>query len=349
MTEMQSSAANQAASTGEAVRMDQAVNALRERRQTQAATPAEQQVREPQQAPHQPQPKPQEQAPQEQHTAPDPVEHEAPDYNAEEEFIDTDEQYQEAETEDQEEQKYEVIIDGQSETVTLEELRKGYSRERDYHRKTEKLSQEKRELIGKVEEVQKAYGQQLANVTAFLEQQFIGQRDGIDWERLRHEDPNEYLLQKEILRERQESLVGFYKSREQEAAVEWQKQVKASEEALKDKLPEYFDNNSKLQEKMESYLGEIGFSKQEVGKLADYRMILVLNEALKYRELKAQKENASKALQQKKSVPVPKFQRPGPSGSGKASQLQTLSQKQRKAPSLENAVALLRARRANKS
>ena len=41
---------------------------------------------------------------------------------------------------------YKVVVDGQEQEVTLDELMKGYSRQSDYTRKTEKLSQERKTL-----------------------------------------------------------------------------------------------------------------------------------------------------------------------------------------------------------
>jgi predicted ribosome quality control (RQC) complex YloA/Tae2 family protein len=41
---------------------------------------------------------------------------------------------------------YKVTVDGQEQEVTLDELMKGYSRQSDYTRKTEKLSQERKSL-----------------------------------------------------------------------------------------------------------------------------------------------------------------------------------------------------------
>ena len=41
---------------------------------------------------------------------------------------------------------YKVVVDGQEQEVNLEELTKGYSRQSDYTRKTEKLSQDRKRI-----------------------------------------------------------------------------------------------------------------------------------------------------------------------------------------------------------
>ena len=44
---------------------------------------------------------------------------------------------------------YKVVVDGQEQEVTLDELMKGYSRQSDYTRKTEKLSQDRKSVEAK--------------------------------------------------------------------------------------------------------------------------------------------------------------------------------------------------------
>lgn len=59
-------------------------------------------------------------------------------------------QIDEEETSGSNQELYKVVVDGQEQEVTLDELTKGYSRQSDYTRKTEKLSQDRKSVEEKM-------------------------------------------------------------------------------------------------------------------------------------------------------------------------------------------------------
>ena len=62
-------------------------------------------------------------------------------------------QIDEEETSGSNQELYKVVVDGQEQEVTLDELTKGYSRQSDYTRKTEKLSQDRKSVEQKSNEI----------------------------------------------------------------------------------------------------------------------------------------------------------------------------------------------------
>ena len=119
-------------------------------------------------------------------------------------------QDEEEETEEEVEaapELYKVIIDGEEVEVSLDELQKGYSRQSDYTRKTQQLAQQRKEA----EALQQDYAQRVQYLNQFAQQ--IQQQPDIPepawtsdpqaWERLRHEDPVQFVLEKDAARDRQ--------------------------------------------------------------------------------------------------------------------------------------------------
>ena len=94
---------------------------------------------------------------------------------------------------------YKVVVDGQEQEVNLEELTKGYSRQSDYTRKTEKLSQDRKS----VEELKNEYTRQSEEAKIkrdqyekqlqVLSQQLRSSEPKVDLDRLYEDDPAEYV------------------------------------------------------------------------------------------------------------------------------------------------------------
>jgi len=124
-----------------------------------------------------------------------------------EDDVQDEEEETEEEVEAAEPELYKVIIDGEEVEVPLDELQKGYSRQSDYTRKTQQLAQQRKEA----EALQQDYAQRVQQLNQFAQQ--IQQQPDIPepqwtsdpqaWERLRHEDPVQFVLEKDAARDRQ--------------------------------------------------------------------------------------------------------------------------------------------------
>ena len=111
-----------------------------------------------------------------------------------EEKSDEEDEESDEEDEDTDDETYTVKVDGKDETVTLDELTKGYSRQSDYTRKTQQLAEDRRSLEGELVQTRESriqYGQQLQNLEQLLEQATPKEPD---WDRLHRENPDEYAV-----------------------------------------------------------------------------------------------------------------------------------------------------------
>ena len=121
-------------------------------------------------------------------------------------------QIEDEQTSDSNQELYKVVVDGQELEVTLDELMKGYSRQSDYTRKTEKLSQERKILedrnaqAQRLNEEAKIKRDEYAANIKLLEEQFLANESKVDMDKLYAEDPAEYVREEARQRKRKEML-----------------------------------------------------------------------------------------------------------------------------------------------
>jgi len=123
----------------------------------------------------------------------------------------------------------------------------------------------------------------------------------VDWERLRAVDPQRYLIEKDKASEAQNkrmqlSQEGQRIAQEQERLRQLSHQTKVQEETVKfvERVPEIRDpaKASRFMKDLVDVAGAVyKISPQEVASLADHRQLLVLRDAVKYRQLVAANKN----------------------------------------------------------
>ena len=215
---------------------------------------------------------------------------------SEEESPDTDE-------EAEEDLLYAVTVNGEEQEVSLDELMKGYSRQSDYTRKTQEVSEQRKEFDTIKQQMAQEYHQIQAErqqYTQALQSLMEGNMAGldkfasVDWEVLKETDPIEYVTRKEEFREAQEQVQNL--QREQHVAQqrhhaqsqhEHHQLLQQETTALVTALPDWGDPSKqpKISKSIRSYAMENGFTKEELNSLADHRSILVLLKAQKYDQL----------------------------------------------------------------
>ena len=215
---------------------------------------------------------------------------------SEEESPDTDE-------EAEEDLLYAVTVNGEEQEVSLDELMKGYSRQSDYTRKTQEVSEQRKEFDAMKQNMAQEYQQIQAErqqYTQALQSLMEGSMAGIDkfanvdWEVLKETDPIEYVTRKEEFREAQEKVQNL--QREQHVAQqrhhaqsqhEHRQMLQQETTALVTALPDWGDSGKQpaIAKNIRSYAMENGFTKEELDSLVDHRSILVLLKAQKYDQL----------------------------------------------------------------
>jgi len=226
---------------------------------------------------------------------------------------------EESEEEAPRDEKFIVKVDGKEIEVPKEELIRGYQREADYTRKTQKLAEERKFVESEFQQVRaerETYAQVLGQLQQKL-QEFEPQEP--DWNRLEVEDPTEYARQWTSHQRRQQQKFAVQAEQmrlNQLREVEMQKQINtvlAQETAvLKEKIPEW---NSPEKAKAEGkalleYGQQLGFSEQELNTITDSRALLALHKAWKYDQMMSKRPEF-----QAKIKKAPRMVTPGSAGS----------------------------------
>ena len=212
----------------------------------------------------------------------------------------SEEQSEEEEEPEEEEQQqtFTVKVDGKEVTVTLDELQKGYSRTQDYTRKTQQIAEVRKQVEAETQAV-RAEREQYAQLLGALQAQLQSSEPQVDLDRLYHEDPIEWVRQKEVMRERQEKLGAIQAEQQRLSQVAQYEQQRAMEaqlasqqEALLAALPDWKDPKKAKAEKalvIESAKAA-GFTDEDLKSVYDHRLVLLLRKAAMYDQMVSKRQ-----------------------------------------------------------
>ena len=210
-----------------------------------------------------------------------------------EEYDDEDEELDEEQTNVEEEalqpQTFTVKVDGQEVEVTQEELINGYSRQQDYTRKTQELSQQRKTIEQQQAELAQRdaiYSQLLPKMEAQLKGELANEPD---WNALYEDDPVGYVREKQLWDEKKEKLNAVTAEQQrlqQEALVKQQQQiaqfVEYGNQKLLEIIPEWQNPEVATKEKLaisEYAVNTLGYTPEEIQQVYDYRALLGLRNA----------------------------------------------------------------------
>jgi hypothetical protein len=221
-------------------------------------------------------------------------------------------------------EEHEIALPGGSTAkVTLDELKKGYLRDADYRRKTHELGQQRRQLEeaqARVEEVVKKLGplapeEQEPDWDAEYEADPIGvAQKYIKWQKRKAE----------IAAVREEAAKA-QQMRVMETERQKQQRLQKEHEALL-AIPEFasWKDETKAkahQQKLRTYAQSIGFADEDLNGVTDHRVLRILEDARRYREIAAKSKTVEKI-----ATPAPKVRKPGPVNDPKTAADERLSQ-----------------------
>jgi hypothetical protein len=196
--------------------------------------------------------------------------------------------------EEEQPQVFTVKVDGKEVDVTLEELQKGYSRTQDYTRKTQQIAEVRKHAEAELQAV-RAEREQYAQLLGALEAQVQqAAQPNIDWERLRNEDPIEYVTQREMMRENQERNAAIQSEKQRLSELSQQEQMQyrnqmlqQEQEALVAAIPEWKDSKKAAAEKamLVQFGQKAGFSPDELKNVVDHRAVVMLRKAALYDQM----------------------------------------------------------------
>ena len=239
----------------------------------------------------------------------------------EEELQDSDgEQSDETEAEEEEDKPpvFTVKVDGKNVEVTLEELQKGYSREADYTRKTQQVSEERRAFQAEADLVRterQQYSQLLGSLKAQLQQNAAPQQD---MDRLYHEDPIEWVKQRELVRDAEKVHAAINSEQQRLSTIQAQEQYQSmqahlaqQQDALLKAIPEWVNPDKAKAEKtlLIEWGQKLGFSSDELKNIFDHRAVVALRKAALYDQMMSKRGNIRPAVNN-----GPKPAKPGAAG-----------------------------------
>lgn len=204
---------------------------------------------------------------------------------------------------------FRVKIDGEEVEVTEDELVKGYSREKDYTRKTQALAEDRKAVQTEKQAAADArdqYVQRLEAVSQIIEQaqprvdQSLRTTNTAEWSAQMHMH-RQWSEQKQAV---EAARTAAAQEADREKDAERAAFVRQNREKLPELIPEWRD--TKVQEvevpKLYQHGIERGFSPEEMDDLADSRAVAILRDAMKYRELMDKKPEVQSKLQTVKTM-----------------------------------------------
>ena len=215
------------------------------------------------------------------------------DVSQDEEQIDTQEKLEDS--------TYKVKVAGQEFQVTLDELRNGYSRDADYRQKTEELSNQRKNFQSESEKQRQDYSQKLNELNQRLsnaQQDLNAEINSADLDRMYEEDPTEAARVERKLKKKQDALNQSLQQAQAEQKEQFSSFLQDQQRKLVSKMPEFSDpaKASTLKANMKSTLNNYGFNDQEVAQVYDHRIVMLVNDAMKYRSMQNSKPNIAKKI-----------------------------------------------------
>jgi len=220
---------------------------------------------------------------------------------------------------------YTVKINGEDHEVTEDELIKGYSRQADYTKKTQELSQYRSQLdqaaqfyqteVAATQEARQQYINSLAQGVQ-LSLSSLQEFENIDWERLKTEDKEEYLTKRDDFREAQSSVQKLKQTHAQEAEKQnaeqqhqFQNWAQTEHQKLVSILPDWGDpvKQKAIAGELRQFAFTKGFAEEELAQLFDHRSILILMQAKAWED----DQKKVKTVKSKKIKNKPKVIRSG--------------------------------------
>ena len=223
---------------------------------------------------------------------------------------------EQADQDDEQEQRFKVKVNGEEREVPLSELLKGYSLESDYRVKTSQIAEQARAVqaqAAQAQAMQAHYAQQLQAYQAQLSQMQPAPPDP----NLIQSDPVSFLQQQQAYQSWQAQMQAVQAEQQQLAQQQQMQQLQSRQallaqqaELLTKAIPDWTDESKAKAEKasLSEYLTQLGFSREEVGQVADHRAVVMARKAMLYDQLMNKQADATKKVA---NLPPKAPQRPG--------------------------------------
>lgn len=219
--------------------------------------------------------------------------------------------------------KVKVKVDGQEGEATLKDIIKSYQLEKTLNGRLEAHANERKAFEAESSKMVTTLQERLQDAeltVSAMEQMLLSDFQGVDWADLKENDPTEYVLKQQELRDRYGSIQQVknklsedqqkhFKEQEQELQQQQQAYLTQQKEALLAKMPEWRDSErmtSDMKQLVQYMRSEYGATDQEFATIGDHRLFVAFYKAMLYDNLHTKADPKMKKLKTK-----PKFVKPG--------------------------------------
>jgi len=200
-------------------------------------------------------------------------------------------------------EKVTVKVDGHEIEVPLEELKAGYSRTADYTRKTMALAEERKQIGYRDEALEQDRSQYQAVLEVWKQQldASLGQEPEEHLARLRQQNPAEYAARIADRQERERRLSSIMAEQQRLEREDQERRAEYAASTIREEtirlfeaMPEWKDQAvaSADREAIVQYAASLGYSPQELAMVTDHRQLIILRDAVKYRQLQKRASTA---------------------------------------------------------
>ena len=217
-----------------------------------------------------------------------------------------------------------AIVEVDGEEMTVEELRRGNLRQRDYTRKTQELAETRKEMDVQFEELQRERAQYAQMLPALQERLELPMEQEPDWDKLYDTDPRmaakaerqwrktqeERNAQIEAVRQERERMAQIDEQRRAQQLAQYTEQ---QTKLLPEVIPEWRDQKVARQEasNLRDFLVAEGFSHEDVDELRSAALVKIARKAMLFDQGQTRATKAKTA----KAKPKAKTMRAGSRGS----------------------------------
>ncbi len=213
---------------------------------------------------------------------------------SEEDLVDNEET-----TTENEQELFDITVNGKVQKVSLNELKEGYSKGSDYTRKTMELGEQRRsidtelETISKDKEAVKKMRDDYAQKLQVVEQN-LQTDDNIDWVKLAQDDPTDYAIKKaeydrkkELQQNIQAERQKLVQEQRKEQELIYQNHIRNERGKLIESMPVFADEQKapKIMEEIGKFALKQGYTEKEINMIVDHRAVKTLYDAFKYNQL----------------------------------------------------------------
>lgn len=201
-----------------------------------------------------------------------------------------------------------VKIDGKTSQVPLKDVLKSYQLEQHVQQKSIAVSEAQKAWEAEQVQAKQALAQHLQtaqNLATLARQQLLAEYQGIDWNKLRVEDPiawsvrnQEFNLKANAIEQQLSQIQQAQQAQIQQAQQQQAAQLPKERDRMLEARPEWRDEKQfqAARSEISAYAQKLGFNAAELGSIFDHRYMLVLHDAARYAALQAQAPQAVKRV-----------------------------------------------------